>query len=331
LDLTIMKAKEAWALFEKGMSQERKAKSTRDTYRCHVRQFLRFDGMRDGACVEENVSGYLSWLARNRSAATQAQALNALVCFYRMIGRPLGELPEWVRPKERVRVPSWVTIREAKLIIHYLPNPADEVASMMIGSGLRIAECLRLRVKDLDFERRTVTIHGGKGEKSRVVMLAESLVPKLRRRVEMGRVLWEEDRAARKPGVFLPDGARRKFPRGGEEWAWFWLWPAPGESVDPETGIRRRHHRCGEGFSKALRIAVRRAGIHKRVTAHSFRHGFATAYLIQGGTLPELQELMGHANIETTQIYVHCIPQVASRVGSPLDAQDELAAFRKIG
>jgi integron integrase len=326
-----MKAKEAWELFEKGMGEERKARATRDTYRSHVRQFLRY--RRDGneGSAEVRVSAYLSWVARNRSAATQAQALNALVCFYRLIGRPLGQLPEWVRPKERQRVPSWVTLQEAREIMEFLPSPADEVAAMMFGSGLRIAECLRLRVKDVDFERRTVTIHGGKGEKSRVVMLAESLIPRLRKRVALSRVLWEEDRSAARPGVCLPDGVGRKFPRAGEEWAWFWLWPAPGESVDPETKIRRRHHRCGEGFSKALKVAVGRSGIGKRVTAHSFRHGFATAYLLHGGTLPELQELMGHANIETTQIYVHCIPQVASRVGSPLDVADEVARFRRIG
>lgn len=317
-----MKVREALELFDRRMREERKARTTRQTYGWHVNDFLKRAGGYEVATVEEKISEHLSWVALNRAAATQAQALNAIVCFYRMIGRPIGKLPTWVRPKEKQRVPVWVTVKEARAIIEHLPNPADEVASMLIGSGLRISECLRLRVKDIDLERKTVTIHGGKGDKSRVVMLAGSMVPVFERRFEINRGLWMEDRAGRKPGVMLPDGLERKYPRGGEEWAWFWLWPAPGESVDPESGIRRRHHRCAEGFSKVLKVAVRRSGVSKRVTAHAFRHGFATAYLMNGGTLPELQELMGHANMETTEIYTHCLPQLASRVASPLDAEE---------
>lgn len=324
-----MKAGEAMDKFERGMREERKALTTRQTYRSHVGQFLGFSKNSPGT-VEERVSDYLSWVALNRAAATQAQALNAIVCFYRLIGRPIGTLPPWVRPKEKNRVPTWVTTREAREIIAHLPAPADEVASMLFGSGLRITECLRLRGKDIDLERRTVTIHGGKGDKGRVVMLAGSLVPVLERRLEINRALWMEDRAGGRPGVALPDGVDRKYPKAGCEWPWFWVWPAPGESVDPESKIRRRHHRCDEGFSKALKVAVRRSGVTKRVTAHAFRHGFATAYLMGGGTLPELQELLGHANIETTQIYTHCLPQLASRVGSPLDAHETtLTPFRK--
>lgn len=317
-----MKTTEAWARFEKGMREERKAQTTRETYSSHVRAFLSF--AKDTSCktVEEKVSAYLSWVARNRSAAMQSQALNAVVCFYRLIGRPLGRLPAWVRPKEKVSVPTWVTMSEARAIISYLPSPADEVASMLVGSGLRITECLRLRIKDVDLERRTVTIRGGKGDKDRVVMVARSIIEVLRKRFENSRAVWMEDRAANRPGVFIPNGLERKYPKVGQEWGWFWIWPAPGESVDPETKIKRRHHRCAEGFSKVLKVAVSRAGIPKRVTAHAFRHGFATAYLMAGGTLPELQELLGHANVETTQIYTHCLPQLASRVGSPLDAEN---------
>ena len=318
-----MKAREALELFDKGMRQERKARTTMETYRSHVRQFLAFcPPPACGATVEERVSCYLSWVAIHRAAATQAQALNAIVCFYRLIGRPVGTLPAWVRPREKIRVPVWVTTREARAIISHLPGPADEVASMLFGSGLRITECLRLRVKDIDLERATVTIRGGKGNKDRVVMLAQSLVPVLARRFEISRAVWLEDRAAGRAGVYLPDGLARKYPRAGSEWPWFWVWPAPGESVDPEMGIKRRHHRCAEGFSKALKTAVGRAAVAKRVTAHAFRHGFATAYLMGGGTVPELQELLGHANMETTEIYVHCLPQLASRVGSPLDAEE---------
>lgn len=316
-----MKAREAMALFDKGMREERKAMATIETYRSHVRQFLAFRPSADcPATVEDRVACYLSFLAHNRAAATQSQALNAIVCFYRLIGRPVGVLPAWVRPREKIRVPTWVTTREARAIISHLPCPADEVASMLFGSGQRITECLRLRVKDVDLERATVTIRGGKGDKDRVVMLAQSLVPVMARRFEISRAVWQEDRASGRAAIYLPNGLERKFPSGGKEWPWFWVWPAPGESVDPGSRIKRRHHRCAEGFSKALKTAVVRAGVPKRVTAHAFRHGFATAYLMGGGTVPELQELLGHANMETTEVYVHCLPQLASRVGSPLDA-----------
>lgn len=326
-----MKANEGIAKFIEGMRIERKSPATISTYLTHVRAFLAFRPQQPGGSKEERVAEFLSWLALNRSAETQRNALNALACFYRLLGHPLGELPRWVRPKEKKRAPNWLTVAEARAIIEKLPEPANEVASMLIGSGLRINECLRLRVKDIDLERRTVTIRGGKGDKDRVVMLAASMVAVLARRMDVSMSIWQEDRTAGRNGIFVPDGLERKFPNAGKEWPWFWLWPAPGESVDPATGIRRRHHRCAKGFSKALAVAVPRARVAKRVTAHAFRHGFATAYLMGGGTLPELQELMGHANIETTQIYLHCLPQLASRVCSPLDADGSgnITNFRK--
>ena len=326
-----MKANQAIAIFVNGMRQERKSKTTITTYLSHVRMFLSHKPSDTSGTKEDRAADFLSWLALNRSADTQRNALNALACFYRLLENPLGQLPPWVRPKEKINVPTWVTITEAKSIIAMLPEPADEVASMLIGSGLRISECLRLRIKDIDLERRTVTIHGGKGDKDRVVMIAASMIPTLSRRMEISMQVWIEDRAAGRNEIYLPDGLERKFPNAGKEWPWFWLWPSPHESTDPETKIIRRHHRCAKGFTKTLKIAVTRSRVPKRVTAHAFRHGFATAYLMNGGTLPELQELLGHANIETTQIYVHCLPQLASRVGSPLDAQETIITpFRKI-
>lgn len=268
---------------------------------------------------EDAVSGYLSWLAANRSAVTQKQALNALVAFYRAVGRPLGELPEWVRPKENKRVPVWVTGDEAKRLIELLPQPWDEVAGIMFGAGLRIGEALNLRCKDLDSASGTITVRGGKGDKDRVTILPKSMVETFAVRYRVNRAVWENDRARGRRGVYVPDEVARKIPRAGEQWPWFWVFPAPGESRDPETGIIRRHHRVAEGFAKALGKAVVLARLHKRVTAHAFRHGFATSYLMGGGTIQELAELMGHADIRTTEIYLHCIPQLASRVGSPLD------------
>jgi len=326
-----MKIKDALEKFEIGMQVERKARTTQSSYKSHVRQFLSFSTKSKASTAEEKVSDYLSLLARTRSAGLQKQALNALVCFYRIIGRPIGTLPAWARPRKKITVPAWVTIKEAKEIISFLPSPADEIASLLIGSGLRIAECLRLRVKDLDLVRRTVTIRGGKGNKDRIVMLAGSLIPILTQRLEVNRAIWTEDRFEKRNPIHLPNGLERKFPNAGREWPWFWIFPSPSESKDPETQLRRRHHRCPKGFSKVLKVATRRAGTSKRVTAHAFRHGFATAYLEAGGTLPELQELLGHAYIETTQIYTHCLPQLASRVSSPLDhSENNITPIRRI-
>jgi len=265
-------------------------------------------------------------MAHNRSPVTQRQALNALVALYKSLDKPLGVLPEWVKPPEKKRVPSWVTRDEAIKIIELLPQPWNEVASLLYGSGLRISEALQLRSKDLDSTSGTVTVRDGKGGKDRITLLPQSIVPILTARYRVNRAIYDEDRSNRRPGVELPASVARKSPKAGTEWPWFWVFPAPGESTDPESSIVRRHHRHEDGFAKALKIAVTRAKLNKRVTAHSFRHGFATSYLSAGGTIQELMELLGHTNITTTEIYLHCLPQLASRVTSPLD---NVVSFRR--
>jgi len=190
---------------------------------------------------------------------------------------------------------------------------------LLFGSGLRIGECVSLRWRDIDFERLTVTIRRGKGKKDRVTVLSRRLVEPLKARVARCKALWEEDRVRRRPGVAMPEGMDRKFSGCGEDWAFFWVFPAAGESVDPVSGILRRHHVHEKSFGKALRVAVKRAGVPKRVTAHTFRHGFATCYLLAGGNMRELQRLMGHRHMETTEIYLHCLPVQMDRIGSPWD------------
>jgi integron integrase len=320
-----MKTLDAIAKFHRWMSDRRLMRRTRECYDGHVRRYCGFS-KNSAASPEDSVSAYLSWLAANRSQVTQNQALNAMVAFYRSMDRPLGTLPEWVKPREHRRVPTWVTQDEAATLIGLLPQPWNEVAGIMFGSGLRIGEVLNLRSKDLDSATGTITVRAGKGDKDRVTMLPKSMVPTLSDRYQVNRAVWESDRAANRNPIYVPDSVARKIPRAGEQWPWFWVFPAPGESRDPETGIIRRHHRVAEGFSKALSKACTLAKLHKRVTAHAFRHGFATSYLINGGNIHELSELMGHADIRTTEIYLHCIPQLASRVHSPLD---NVIAFRK--
>jgi integron integrase len=313
-----MTAKEAIARFEQWMSERRLMRRTRECYLGHAKRFSSFPKT-PGATAEESVTAYLSWLASNRSSVTQKQALNALVAFYRALDRPLGTLPEWVRPAERRRVPVWVTSAEAVRLMELLPAPWNEIAGLMFGSGLRIGEVLQLRSKDLDSASGTITVRDGKGGKDRITILPKSMVETLAVRYRVNRAIWESDRAQGRNGVEIPDSIVHKIPSAGAHWPWFWVFPAPGESRDPDFGIIRRHHRHEAGFAKALGKACILAKLNKRITAHSFRHGFATSYLAAGGTIQELSELMGHSDIRTTEIYLHCIPQLASRVASPLD------------
>lgn len=321
-----MKPGEALEKFDKWMSDERLAYKTKETYRGHVRRFARFK-VAPGTAPEEKICAYLSWLAANRSASTQSQALNALVNLYRALGKGDLVLPEWTRPKIRQRVLAWVTLEEALKLIELLPSPWDEVAALMYGSGLRIGETLDLRSRSLCSKTGTITINGGKGDKDRVAILPRNMIPQLAKRYRINRTLFDQDRRNKRPGVALPESVMYSQPRAGERWPWFWIWPAPGESTDPESGIVRRHHRHAAGFAKALAIVVDRARMNKRITAHSFRRGFAVAYLSRGGTIHELKELMGHTNIRTTEKYLKVIPELASRVMSPLE--DVVIPFKK--
>ncbi len=166
---------------------------------------------------------------------------------------------------------------------------------------------------------------GGKGDKDRVTCLPQSLVFRLQAHLDRIRVLYDQDRAAGSAPIYLPDGLERKFPNGGREWTWFWLFPAGQESRDPRLGIWRRHHVHENTLGKALKLAARRAGLTKRVTAHTLRHSFATNLLAGGASITQVQELLGHNSVETTQVYLHCIPQFAQTITSPLDALPQAA------
>lgn len=194
------------------------------------------------------------------------------------------------------------------------------MAEMAYGSGLRIAELLGLRVKDIDLNACLVTVRGGKGDKDRMTVLPRSLLHRLHAHLARIRVIYDRDRAAGAMPIYLPEGLERKFPTGGREWPWFWLWPAAGESTDPRTQIERRHHVHEDTLGKALKLATHKAGLHKRVTAHTLRHSFATNLLAGGASITQVQELLGHNSIETTQIYLHCVPEFARSIVSPLDA-----------
>jgi integrase len=208
-------------------------------------------------------------------------------------------------------------------LLGVMPPGTRLMAEMAYGSGLRVAELLNLRIKDIDLDACLITVRGGKGDKDRVTVLPRSLVHRLHAHLERIRVLYDRDRAAGENPIYLLDGLERKFPSGGREWPWFWLWPAGNESTDPRTGVFRRHHVHEDTLGKALKLATRKAGLHKRVTAHTLRHSFATNLLAGGASITQVQELLGHNSVETTQVYLHCIPQFACTITSPLDVLPE--------
>ena len=270
---------------------------------------------------DERVRTYLEKLAPRTAASTQNQALNAIVFLYRdVIKEPLSDIGKWARAKRPARLPTWLSPQEMQRLLDQMPPGTRLMAELAYGSGLRVAELLALRIKDIDLDAHLVTVRGGKGDKDRITVLPRSLVHRLYAQLTRIRVLYDGDRAASAPPIYLPDGLERKFPNAGREWPWFWLWPAASHSTDPRTGIHRRHHVHEDTLGKALKLATRKAGLHKRVTAHTLRHSFATNLLASGASITQVQELLGHNSVETTQVYLHCVPQFAATITSPLDA-----------
>jgi len=193
------------------------------------------------------------------------------------------------------------------------------MAQVMYGAGLRLMELLRLRVKDVDLEQEIITVRGGKGDKDRLTPMAHSVSEPFREHLKRIRTTWEQDRAADMAGVWLPEGLNRKYPSAGKEWPWFWAWPDDHLSTDPRSGLSRRHHLSDRSYQAAIQRAGRLAKLNKRVTPHVLRHSFATNMLDKGYDIRTVQELLGHARVETTQIYTHVLKRPGLGVRSPLD------------
>ena len=268
------------------------------------------------------VRAFLSELAVERqvAASTQKQALNALVFFFReALQRDLGDLGEFRRPRPAVRIPVVLSRGEVERMFGELAGTWRLMAELQYGSGLRVSDLVQLRVQSLDLERGRVLIFGGKGNKDRATVLAKRLVPQLRSHLERLRELHAADRANDVPGVWLPRGLERKFSVAGTEWLWQWLFPMAELSLDQQSGLLRRHHVLDGTFQRVIKTAAQRAGIDKRVTPHVLRHSFATHLLESGADIRTVQELLGHAKVETTQIYTHVMNNPGIGIPSPLD------------
>lgn len=274
------------------------------------------------AAEEADVRDFLSDLATQRrvAVATQRQALNAVVFLLReALGKPLADFSQFTRARPDRRMPSVLSRVECQRLFGVLEGTTRLMAELMYGSGLRLTELLRLRVKDVDLDRRQLIVRAGKGDKDRVTLVPEVLVERLLAHRERLRRLHAEDRAAGATGVWLPEGLERKFPNAGRAWEWQWLFPSRQSMRDPRTGLRRRHHVLDASFQEAIRQGARRAQLDKRVTPHVLRHSFATHLLESGTDIRTLQELLGHADVATTQIYTHVMQKPGIGVRSPLD------------
>lgn len=294
---------------------------TESSYLGWIRRYATFSKRHEGEAREERARLFLSELAPRVSASSQHQALCALAWFYkRVLKERLGDLGEVAEAQRPRRLPDCMTDAEVRSVLSCLRGEHHDMAALAYGSGLRLHELVSLRVKDLDFERGTIIVRQGKGAKDRATFLPQSCVDDLRAQLRESRLVWELDRRNGIPGVFMPDALDEKMPRAGEEWPWQWVWPSRELSRDPRSGIRRRHHTHETGFQKAVKAAGESAGLSRRVHPHLFRHAFASAFLMNGGAIHELKELMGHASIQTTEVYLHVIGPCSLRNRSPLDA-----------
>ncbi|HEY4246458.1 MAG TPA: integron integrase [Lacunisphaera sp.] len=295
---------------------------TEQTYREWAVRFARFLAPRTPLTANgKDVADFLSAMAveARASASAQKQALNALVFLMReALQVELGEM-DFSRGTARRRVPTILSHGECRSLFAQLRGTPRLMIELAYGSGLRLMELLRLRVHHLDLARLRLQVLGGKGDKDRVTVLPERLVPVLRDHLVQLRVQWEQDRQANAHGVWLPEGLAKKFPRAGEQWEWQWVFPAQGFSRDPVSGLTRRHHLSDMSFQRVVKSAAQKAGLTKRVTPHTLRHCFGT-HMLEGGTdIRTLQELMGHADIRTTQIYLHVMQKPGLGMKSPLD------------
>lgn len=297
---------------------------TEEAYIHWIKRFIYFHGRRHPAEMgEPEITAFLNHLAvkEDVSASTQNQALSALLFLYReVLRKDLKWLEELKRPKRPARLPVVLTRREVEAVLSQLQGTKWLMASLLYGSGLRLMECLRLRVKDVDFEYRQLVVRDGKGAKDRVTMLPESLLELLKKHLERVKVLHEGDLAEGFGEVNMPHALWRKYPNAARQWGWQFVFPSARRSVDPLNGVIRRHHVYENVLQRAIKEAVRNTGTPKPASCHTLRHCFAT-HLLQGGyDIRTVQELLGHKDVSTTMIYTHVLNKGGRGVVSPLDA-----------
>lgn len=304
------------------MWERRFSVRTERAYMLWIRRYIRFHGRRHPRDLGADAArAFLSDLAVKRrvSASTQNQALAALVFLYGpVLGQPLGRVDGIAAAHTRRRVPVVLSAREVRALLGALTDPERLCAQLLYGSGLRLSECLGLRIKDVDFDRFEIVVREGKGGKDRRVPLPERAVPALRAQVRWARGVWDRDRRAAVEPTGIAESLRRKYPRAGQDWPWQYVFPATRMFVDG-SGRRLRHHLHPSLVQRAVAQAARRVGFSKRVTCHSLRHSFATHLLESGADIRTVQELLGHTDVKTTMRYTHVLNRGGLGVRSPMD------------
>jgi integron integrase len=298
---------------------------TEDTYVHWIKRFILFHGKRHPSKMGSvEVEAFLSHLAvdLNVAAATQNLALAAVLFLYReVLEQELAWVKDVTRAKKTRRLPTVLTRREVEALLAALEaDIAGLIVRLLYGTGMRLMEAMRLRVKDVELKTRQITVREGKGGKDRITMLPDRLVEPLSAQLKWRRELYQADLKAGRAGVWLPDALARKYPKAGTEWAWQYVFPAEGFSTDPRSGAVRRHHINEQQVQRAVKRAALAAKIAKPCSPHTLRHSFATHLLENGYDIRTVQELLGHSDVSTTMIYTHVLNRGGRGVRSPLDA-----------
>lgn len=296
---------------------------TEEAYVSWIRRFILFHGKRHPSSMgADECNAFLSSLAvdGNVSASTQMQALCALLFLYRhVLDEPFPWLHELIRARRPSRLPTVLTPQEVRTVLDHLSGTPKLASILLYGAGLRLLECLQLRIKDVDFNRHEIFVRDTKGKRDRVTVFPRAADVLLREHLERVRSLHEKDRAEGFGHVLLPNAIRRKLPNAETDWVWQWIFPASTRWRDPESGVERRHHMHETVMQRAVRKATIASGIPKRITCHTFRHSFATHLLERGQDIRTVQELLGHRDVSTTMIYTHVLRIGAKGVKSPID------------
>jgi integron integrase len=298
------------------------SRSTEDAYCYWIRFYIRFHGCHHPAeLTAEHVSQFLTFLAvhRNVAAATQNQAFNAIAFLYnRVLRKPLEHIDNVIRAKRSRRIPVVFTHSEVQLLFRNLKQPYLLMAGLMYGSGLRVMEMLRLRLKEIDFEHKAVLVRSGKGNKDRVTILPDNLVENIQYAMDRVAAIHRQDLAEGYGEVQMPYALARKYPNDAKSLHWQFLFAAAHRATDPVSKKEMRHHIYETSIQRAVKSAMHRSGIHKRASCHTFRHSFATHLLEAGYDIRTVQELMGHKDVKTTQIYTHVLKRGGNAVRSPM-------------
>ena len=299
------------------------SRSTEKAYSGWVRRYILFHGKRHPSEMgAEEVAEFLSHLAvrEHVAARTQNQALHAILFLYgNVLGITLPRIQGIAPAKTTRRLPVVLTRDEVMAVLGAMNGVTQLMATLLYGSGMRLMECCRLRVKDIDFEAKTIVVRSGKGQKDRVALLPEAVADELKRQLRNARMRWESDCHQGAGWVEMPFALARKYPNAGRSWSWQWVFPATRGYIDRETGERRRHHLHESVLQRDVKEAVQRAGLTKQATCHTFRHSFATHLLEDNYDIRTVQELLGHKDVSTTMIYTHVLNRGPGGVKSPAD------------